>query len=47
MIDMASTGLRISSRLANKPRKKYGLFAKFSLAVIGLHDALPIFMRGS
>ena len=35
MIDMASTGLRRSSRLANKPRQKYGLFSKLSWAVIG------------
>ena len=35
MIDMASTGLMISSSLANKTRQKYGSFAKFSLAVIG------------
>ena len=35
MIDLASTGLRRSSRLANKPKQKYGLFDKFSLAVIG------------
>ena len=33
--DMASTGLRRYARLANKPRQKYGLFAKLSLAVIG------------
>ena len=35
MIDIVSTGLRRSVRLANKPKQKYGLFAKFSLAVIG------------
>ena len=32
---MASTGLRISVGLANKPRQKYGVFAKLPLAVIG------------
>ena len=35
MIDMEPTGLKISARLANKPRQVYGLFAKFSLALIG------------
>ena len=35
---MASYGLRISERLANKPRKKYGLFDKLSLEVIGACD---------
>ena len=35
MIDLASTGLRISVSLDNKPKQKYGLFAKFSLEVIG------------
>ena len=38
IIDLASTGLRRYARLANKPRQKYGLFAKFSLAVIGAYD---------
>ena len=35
MTDLTWTGLRRSERLANKPRQKYGLFAKLSLAVIG------------
>ena len=35
MIDLAPTGLRISARLANKIKQKYGLFAKFALAAIG------------
>ena len=35
MIDIVSTGLSRSVRLANKPKQKYGLFAKFSLALIG------------
>ena len=35
MIYLASTGLRGYSRLDNKSKQKYGLFAKFSLAVIG------------
>ena len=35
MIDRESTDLCRSSELANKPRLKYGLFAKFSLSVIG------------
>ena len=35
MLDMASTGLRRSEILENKPKQKYGLFTKFSLAVVG------------
>ena len=35
MINLASTCIRISARLANKSRQKYGLFDKFSLAVVG------------
>ena len=35
MIDLASTGIRKSDRLANKPKQKYGLFDKFALEVIG------------
>ena len=35
IINLAPTGIRKSARLANKPRQKYGLFTKFSLAVIG------------
>ena len=35
MFDLASTSLSISDRLDNKPKQRYGLFAKFSLAVIG------------
>ena len=34
-IDLESTSLRISARLANKSKQKYGLFSKLSLAVIG------------
>ena len=30
-----STGHIISARLANKPKQKYGLFAKLLLAVLG------------
>ena len=37
IINLASTGIRISAELANKTRK-YGLFAKFSSAVIGAWD---------
>ena len=37
IINLASTGTRISAELANKTRK-YGLFAKFSSAVIGAWD---------
>ena len=33
MINLAPTGLRRSARLANKPKQKYGLFAKLSLSV--------------
>ena len=39
MINLESTGLRIYARLDNKPRQKYGLFDKFSLAVIGECEA--------
>ena len=35
MTDMSSTGIRRFAMLANKPIQKYGLFAKFSLEVIG------------
>ena len=35
MIDIASTGLRRSTKLDNKPKLKYGLFDQFSLSVIG------------
>ena len=35
IINLASTGLSRFARLANKPRQKYGLFAKNSFAVIG------------
>ena len=38
IIDPASTGLRISARLANKPRQKYSLFYKFSLSGIGARE---------
>ena len=34
MIDLASTGLWRSYRLYNKPKQKYGIFAKFSLEVV-------------
>ena len=33
-IDIASTSLRRSARVANKPKPKYGLFDKFPLALI-------------
>ena len=35
MIDLVSTSVRIHYRLDNKPKQKYGLFAKFLLSVIG------------
>ena len=35
MIDMESTGLMKSARLANKPKQKYGLFDKLLLSVVG------------
>ena len=38
MIDLASTGLRISARLANKSKWKYGLFDKLSLAEMGAYE---------
>ena len=47
MFDLESTGLRISTRLANKTKQKYGIFSKFSLAVIGACDVannLDIFL---
>ena len=34
MIYLASTGLRRYDRLANKPKQKYGLFDKLSLALV-------------
>ena len=34
-IYLASTGLRGSASLDNKPKQTYGLFSKFSLSVIG------------
>ena len=33
MINIASTGVKSSARLDNKPKQRYGLFAKLSLAV--------------
>ena len=38
MINLESTGLRRSDRLANKPKQTYGVFAKFSLAVVGAYE---------
>ena len=38
MLDMASSGIRRSDRLHNKPKQKYGLFTKLSLAVFGACD---------
>ena len=35
MIDLTSAGLRKHARLANKHKLTYGLFAKFSLVVVG------------
>ena len=49
MTDLASTGLSIYARLANKPRQKYGLFDKFSLALIAACEAAKkphIFLTG-
>ena len=37
MINLASTNYRISDRLDNKPKHNYGLFAKFSLELIGAY----------
>ena len=34
MIDLPSTSLRSDARLDNKPKQKYGSFAKFLLSVI-------------
>ena len=39
MTDMASNGIMIYARLANKTRQKYGLFDKLSLSVIGACEA--------
>ena len=33
IIDLASIGLRISARLANKPKQKYVVFTKLSLVL--------------
>ena len=38
MINISSTSLRISARLDNKPKQKYGLFSKLSLQVIGSYE---------
>ena len=38
MIDLVSTIISISFRLANKTKQKYGLFAKLSLASIGSYE---------
>ena len=35
MINLASTGLSRSTRLANKPKQEYGLFSKLSFSLIG------------
>ena len=35
MLDMASTGLKISTILANKMKQKYSLFSKFLLSLFG------------
>ena len=37
--DLESADLRIYAMLDNKPRQQYGLFDKFSLAVIGACEA--------
>ena len=39
-IDLESTGLKRSARLANKPKQKYGLFAKLSLSEIEACDGV-------
>ena len=38
MIDMASTGLKISERFSNKPIKKMVYFQNFSSALIGAYE---------
>ena len=38
MIDLASTGLSISTRLANKPKQQYDLCAKLSLEVLVAYE---------
>ena len=38
MIDIASTGPRISARLSTKTKQKYGLFDQLSLSVIGAFE---------
>ena len=35
IINLESTGSKRSETFANKPRQRYGLFAKLSLSVIG------------
>ena len=39
MTDLASTGIRIYARLANKLRQNYGVFYKFSITFIGACEA--------
>ena len=38
VIDLASTFIRISDGLDNKPKQKYGLLSKLSLLVIVAHE---------
>ena len=50
MIDLSSTGLSRSARLANKNKQKYDLFDKFLFTVIGACDVAKnphIFLTGS
>ena len=42
MIDLATTGIRRSAKFDLKPRQKYGLLGKLSLAVIGLCEVANI-----
>ena len=46
IIDLESTGIRRFARLASKLKQKYGIFAKFSLAVVRAYmvDKIPHFI---
>ena len=50
MIDLTSTVLKISVKLSNKPKHKYGLFTKLSLAVFRINpntltQSFPYYIR--
>ena len=50
IVDLATTGLRISSRLDNKPKQKYGFFSKLLLEGVeacGMAEKYHIFLTRS